>query len=433
MQRDQVVSIVVSLVASCGACSSFRDDAGRVERRDDAAAEPPTYEDDDVGEGPAPGACPEAPVGFRPMASFATIGPEATRFDRLIAEAVWTGREALFLGTTAPQDCPACRALVAGAYDPAVDRWRPLPAPPLPVDARLRAFWTGSTWALFDEGGRGASGAELDLATTTWTTIPDPPGERRLAAAYAWVPTTHEVVSWGGQVPGAPPAEVTVNRGAAYSFVTRTWRTIPESPIGPRTQARAAWDGRRVVFAWGFVYDVDAETTTAAPGVAAWDPQTNRWEALPDPGATPRLREVDETVGRDLAAFFGGPPRLGDGDFWIHAADGVAWDSRANAWRSIPEAPLGGLPYRGGYAHWTANGRLYVWGGDSVQETEPFFLWFDDGASWDSRSGTWTPLPSGGPSPRTQALAVWTGCDAIVYGGSTSGRPYVNDGMILRP
>lgn len=74
-----------------------------------------------------------------------------------------------------------------------------------------------------------------------------------------------------------------------------------------------------------------------------------------------------------------------------------------------------------------------MWGGDSVQETEPFFLWFDDGASWDSRSGTWTLLPSGGPSPRTQALAVWTGCDAIVYGGSPSGRPYGNDGMILRP
>ena len=69
----------------------------------------------------------------------------------------WTGSRLLFWGggtTNAPGDVPPATALAGGAaYDPAADRWLPLPAAPLSARARATAVWTGREFVVW--GGEG--------------------------------------------------------------------------------------------------------------------------------------------------------------------------------------------------------------------------------------------------------------------------------------
>jgi len=65
-----------------------------------------------------------------------------------------------------------------------------------------------------------------------------------------------------------------------------------------------------------------------------------------------------------------------------------------------------------------AAGRFYVWGGqESATDSSPSYL-VGDGIAYDLAGGSWSKMPStGAPSPRRQAEAVWTACDAVVFGG----------------
>src|SRR5947209_102817 len=61
--------------------------------------------------------------------------------------AAWTGSRVMLWGggtTTSPGDVPPATVNPGGsAYDPAADRWEPLPAAPLTPRARAAAVWTG--------------------------------------------------------------------------------------------------------------------------------------------------------------------------------------------------------------------------------------------------------------------------------------------------
>src|SRR5205807_412504 len=76
--------------------------------------------------------------------------------------------------------------------------------------------------------------------------------------------------------------------------------------------------------------------------------------------------------------------------------------------------PSGNYIYRETIA--SAAAKLFVWGGD---EYSPSTIVRDhaDGAMFDPVTGAWTPLPASTLTARDGALAVWTGCDVIVFGG----------------
>lgn len=60
-------------------------------------------------------------------------------------------------------------------------------------------------------------------------------------------------------------------------------------------------------------------------------------------------------------------------------------------------------------------GRLFMWGGHSYEPDARL----NDGALYDPTTDSWTALPlDGAPTPRSQALAVATGRDVLVWGGS---------------
>jgi len=80
-------------------------------------------------------------------------------------------------------------------------------------------------------------------------------------------------------------------------------------------------------------------------------------------------------------------------------------------------------------ATWSNGKAFSAWGGMR------YFVPTDAGWTYDEATKTWTALPTSGLSPRIQHTAVWTGSEAIVFGGrsSRSATTGLTDGKIYRP
>jgi hypothetical protein len=389
--------------------------------------------------------CPHTPRGWHSITSYVPASGTNLQFSPFFADAVWTGHEAFLLGTIGySAGCPTtfCQRNEAAAYDPSTDTWRTL-ASPYPVSARdsLVSRWTGTTWIVFggfDEttGHVGLDGRRYDPATDTWSDIPAVPSPGLYGASVEWSPKTDELVVFGGvrltdgfRTPSTDDPYAATNETWVWSLATNTWRQVESSPLSPRMASHAAWDGARIVFAWGRAYEPDFEGVRSIPGTAAYDPVSATWTKLPDPAVEDRMAFGARRIAPSRAVFWGGHPALGDGDLWPTLHDGAAWNRAADRWQTIKDPGLPG-PYRRGFTTWSGDGRLFVWGGDNFDEDG--FVRYVDGASWRSAGGSWKALAEA-PESRSDAVAVWTGCDAIVYGGFTAQLSRNNAGMMLRP
>ena len=85
-------------------------------------------------------------------------------------------------------------------------------------------------------------------------------------------------------------------------------------------------------------------------------------------------------------------------------------------WKRIPSGPLSARS--GQAALWTGS-RFLIWGGQEVTQPEPSSDMFNDGALFDPRTDRWTIMPRSPLSPRDQVAAVWTGHEALLWGGQT--------------
>jgi len=94
----------------------------------------------------------------------------------------------------------------------------------------------------------------------------------------------------------------------------------------------------------------------------------------------------------------------------------------------LPASPLAGRidPM----AVWTGS-TLIVWGG-SVPKPTTGESPFGDGAMYDPLLKVWTMLPAAPISPRSNAAAVWTGTEMLIWGGSDNGSS-VFDGAAYSP
>jgi N-acetylneuraminic acid mutarotase len=283
------------------------------------------------------------------------------------------------------------------------------------------------------------NGRRYDPATDTWTDIPDVPLPQLYKAAVEWSPVTEELIVFGGMrlkdgvtTPVDDDSYQASNETWAWALATNTWRRVASSPLSPRMASQAVWDGDAIVFTWGQPYEPFAEESHSTAGAAAYDPVTDTWTTLAEPPVQDRMTFGDHRIGGSHAVFWGGHPALGDGDFWLTLHDGAAWDAATGDWQVISDFGLPGT-YRSELSTWSANGRLYVWGGSNYEDDGTLNNdWPVDGAAWSPATGTWQQLPPA-PAPRASAVAVWTGCDAIVYGGNTPMQTTNNSGAILRP
>ena len=235
-------------------------------------------------------------------------GPLGDRFGHA---AVWTGRQAIFWGGFG-----ASRWSDGAAYEPKADTWDRIATGPLGPRRDHVAVWTGEEMIIWGGSNRSLSrsyrgGAAYDVDADRWrpiTQAPIPPqiGPELEADATDAVWTGREMLIWNGA------------EGAAYEPIEDSWRRIPHRPLPPGDPGgtdSAVWTGEELIVWGGVRRGVDFLATGAA-----YDPDTDRWQLLPESPLEGRDRHAAAWTGDAMLIWGGcchGSRYFSDGAFFV--------------------------------------------------------------------------------------------------------------------
>ncbi len=179
------------------------------------------------------------------------------------------------------------------------------------------------------------------------------------------------------------------------------WRAIATSGApAPRAGHTAVWTGTDLLV-WG---GERADGTPLGDG-GRYNAATDTWAPMATGGA-PAPRSAHTAVWTGTEWLIWG----GRGAAVSQLADGAAYTPTTDTWRPLPPAPLSG---RAGHtAVWTGS-EMLVWGGNTAEE-------HGSGAAYNPATDTWRLLSTtNAPAGRDQHVAVWTGTEMVVGGGVT--------------
>jgi hypothetical protein len=365
----------------------------------------------------------QLPLGWQPLSATSLLG-------RAFHSAVWTGSKMLIWGGGKTSNVFGDGA----AYDNANKTWKLLSTVGAPAPRRQQmSVWTGDkmlVWGGWDNNVRFNNGAAYDPVADTWTPMATSPLTARHSGAVAWSTTTHEMIVWGGCTSGWCTG--VANDGATYDPALGVWTPMPAAPIAGRSDPLYVWTGSELVI-WGGRNALAAPLTDGA----RFDPKTRIWTKFSDPAATMMDARFDAVFGTD-----------GSGDLLVWGGRGANSYMTPNAKNNgaiyqpgvgftavqpSPSTLLNSMPYRYDSAGFVANGKLYVLDGIApyADAAKAGF------AAYDLSAGTWSDIDrSGAPTnPRARASVVWTGREAIFWGGLNGNECCTgyNDGAIYRP
>lgn len=156
---------------------------------------------------------------------------------------VWTGRElVVWGGCDNAVECSGStsqeRFRDGAIYKPSSDTWRTMAPSPLPEGAVTAAVWAGAEVFYYtadvDTGVAGA--ASYNPALDQWTLLTAPPFDPRYDLELAWSSVSDLVLAWGGWRPDPGKGDYVVggmgfaSDGAAYDLSTKTWLRLPDAP-----------------------------------------------------------------------------------------------------------------------------------------------------------------------------------------------------------
>jgi hypothetical protein len=291
-----------------------------------------------AGEGPVTQPAPfTTPELFTEIAPGAVVDlPTAPLADRKWGATVWTGTELIVWGGTAydPVTFDATPFSDGAAFNLANGTWRIIAPAPLAAREQFPAVWTGTEMVVW--GGQAVEHADVDgvpihdggaynPATDTWRMLPAAPlgsgAQQGRIVTLVWTGT--EIVLSGGSVT------------AAYDPATDTWRRLADRQLSGRAPI---WTGRSIV--WDELdtitrYDATADRWTAVAnpyaavvGVPDADGVINL-VALPKEVGVPTqvLNDALEPIG-ELPAFPGDPTiftnGLGASGKWV-GEEAIFW------------------------------------------------------------------------------------------------------------
>jgi len=211
-------------------------------------------------------------------------------------------------------------------------------------------------------------------------------------------------------------------RSAEAQALPRVRAMSPQDAPGPRAGHSAVWTGHEMLI-WGGDNSLESEGIRFNDG-AAYEPTRNRWRALSTTNAPqPRSHHTAVWTGRAMV-IWGGSGVHGELD------DGGTYEPLTRTWRALPRQ--GALsPRQDAVGVWTGH-ELILWGGSTARGERLF----GDGARWRPGDDHWrTMAATRAPSPRSGAVAIWTGREVVIWGGRSAapGSKTLNDGAAYDP
>ena len=316
---------------------------------------------------------------------------------------VWTGRQLIVWGG-ASFGSPSSGFADGARYDTKTGRWRRIAVSPLKARFYASAVWTGREMIVWGGSAPGtasapfADGAAYNPTTNRWRVLPAAPLDPRFRAVAVWTGT--EALIWGGSTGSDLPQNATLLSGAAYDPKTRSWRPIATPPFDRTDQpTHGVWTGGEMII-WGI------GSPTRTRGAAAYKPSTDTWRTLPSSPVT-QLGGAEPPVwtGTQLVVPGAQLKQAAPGAAW-----GAAYDAQSDAWRPIAPAPpaMSCNPI----SVWT--GRVVLVYCDAVVGGAPSPVPARV-AAYDPSSDHWQTLDPP-PAPIEWSAGVWTGRQLIVWG-----------------
>ena len=336
--------------------------------------------------------------------------------------AVWTGREVILWGERIPDG-----GVIIGSgarYDPHADTWRPVSDINAPSRRYAHsAVWTGREMLVWggeasDQNAQDGNwftelndGAAYDQVADTWRPITqaDAPW---LARGHRAVWTGTEMIVWGHPLSEASRARVPGPfAGARYNPATDAWSQLPPLPEGISGDA-IVWTGTELII-WGSPHN-ESVSGRSGPGTGArWNPQSDSWTPTTTVGAP------SERFGA-TAIWTGTRMILWGGLIGRPTVNGAIYDPGRDEWGPMTSQGAPG-PRDRVPAVWTGK-ELLMWAGSGWPNRGSTFP-LEHGAAYNPETNSWRPLPASPLGPRQRHSAVWTGADAIFFGGLTADRP----------
>ena len=233
-------------------------------------------------------------------------------------------------------------------------------------------------------------------------TLPDP------SAGHTAVWTGTEMIVW------CPSG-----MGFRYDPLLDDWTptSTRENAPTPRGGNTAVWTGTEMIIWGGWNSHFPDQSNSGA----RYDPATDTWQPTSQGDGCPSGR-----YGH--CAFWTGQEMLVWGSVFGDTT-GARYDPWTDSWKPMSSGP--GVPEarEGPAAAWTGR-EMFVWSGWSSQ-TQGYLA---SGALYDPASDTWRPTSTGPGCPvgRSNASAVWTGTEVVVWGDGGGGG-FTNTGGRYNP
>ncbi len=284
------------------------------------------------------------------------------------------------------------------------------------------ATWTGKYVFIYGGQSSGSSYATAHAryrpATDTWATVTTT-GQPNSRAIHTAVWTGKEVIVWGGRSYNGA-STVRRNDGARYDPEANKWTALPATAptIAAREQHMAVWTGKHMIV-WGGYAGSDA---TVYDDGLRYDPATNQWSTMFQ-GPSKRFDASAVWTGTQMIVWGGASANN------VYLKDGAAYDPVANVFAGIAAAPVELVARRGHSAVWTGT-EMIVFGGTVGAGTVPDKVC----AAYNPTTNQWRVIDTSTVAEsRAYHAGVWTGKYMVLWGGNNGTNSYVNTGDLYDP